>query len=77
VGRHGRAGGLAWRLKGTLARAGVPAGTFGWSGFGASDRFRFGGPAADAGMILVLGLLLAAAVRMPMALLCAIASDWP
>jgi len=31
------------------------------------------GPAADAGMILVLGLLLAAAVRMPMALLCAIA----
>jgi urease accessory protein len=31
------------------------------------------GPAADAGMILVLGLLLAAAVRMPTALLCAIA----
>jgi urease accessory protein len=30
-------------------------------------------PAADAGMILVLGLLLAAAVRMPTALLCAIA----
>lgn len=31
------------------------------------------GPAADAGMILVLGLLLAAAARIPTALLCAIA----
>jgi urease accessory protein len=31
------------------------------------------GPAADAGMILVLGLLLAAAARVPTALLCAIA----
>jgi urease accessory protein len=31
------------------------------------------GPAADAGMILVLGMLLAAAARIPTALLCAIA----
>ncbi len=40
---------------------------------GRATGFVSAGPAADAGMILVLGLLLAAAVRMPTALLCAIA----
>ena len=40
---------------------------------GRTTGFVSAGPAADAGMILLLGLLLAAAVRIPTALLCAIA----
>jgi urease accessory protein len=40
---------------------------------GRATGFVSAGPAADAGMILVLGLLLAAAARIPTALLCAIA----
>jgi urease accessory protein len=40
---------------------------------GRASGFVSAGPAADAGMILLLGLLLAAAVRIPTALLCAIA----
>jgi urease accessory protein len=38
-----------------------------------ATSFVSAGPAADAGMILVLGLLLAAAARIPTALLCAVA----
>jgi urease accessory protein len=40
---------------------------------GRATGFESAGPAADAGMILALGLLLAAAARIPTALLCAIA----
>jgi urease accessory protein len=40
---------------------------------GRATGFDSAGPAADAAMILVLGLLLAAAARIPTALLCAIA----
>ena len=40
---------------------------------GRTTGFVSAGPAADAGMILVLGLLLAAATRMPTAALCVIA----
>jgi urease accessory protein len=40
---------------------------------GRTTGFVSAGPAADAGMILVLGLLLAAAARIPTALLCTIA----
>jgi urease accessory protein len=50
-----------------------PLGLLAGLGLGRATGFVSAGPAADAGMILVLGLLLAAAVRMPMALLCAIA----
>jgi urease accessory protein len=50
-----------------------PLGLLAGLGLGRATGFVSVGPAADAGMILVLGLLLAAAVRMPMALLCAIA----
>jgi urease accessory protein len=50
-----------------------PLGLLAGLGLGRATGFVSAGPAADAGMILVLGLLLAAAVRMPTALLCAIA----
>ena len=50
-----------------------PLGLLAGLGLGRATGFVSAGPAADAGMILVLGLLLGAAVRMPMALLCAIA----
>jgi len=41
VGRHGCVGGSRGASKGRWLVLGVPAGTFGWSGFGANDRFRF------------------------------------
>jgi urease accessory protein len=50
-----------------------PLGLLAGLGLGRATGFVSAGSAADAGVILVLGLLLAAAVRMPTALLCAIA----
>ncbi len=50
-----------------------PLGLLAGLGWGRATGFVSAGPAADAGMILVLGLLLAAAARIPTALLCAIA----
>jgi urease accessory protein len=50
-----------------------PLGLLAGLGLGRATGFVSAGPAADAGMILVLGLLLAAAARIPTALLCAIA----
>jgi urease accessory protein len=73
VGPDGCTGRFSRIFKGTMARAVVPAGTFGRAVLNRAFGIVSAGPAADAGIILVLGLLLAAQTRIPTALLCAIA----